>query len=412
MRNLWGECQFKWLLADGLKLAAPQATTIPLAMGSAWHRLMDVWWAGDVSDGHRFKPDCLNFRESNARWALADWYHVQKAKLDGFSTDAQPAFDADSLLESMVLLYDMLKAYTQQWSSSLWDVVATELSVERYLPTPSGHRSQILDEVRLDKLVRDTSGQHWLVEHKTTQDDLNTWIEHNTYRPQAAAYASAIEDHLGIQVAGVIYDLARKSRAHTPDTWDVLKSGKALAKPKSGKAPSTLTAHEFENILAFHGFPLDGEGSQDWYRPVLEQCQRREAAHGHPRVRRHIYRFAPGETQLVALEQYAMGVDIRRARKLLDRPTQSTLYHLRRKLDVATDPDEVADIQQQWATAAATEVKRIGHLFPRCQASCWKWSRPCIYMDACQFRSVESMSGLRLRHSRPEETADESDGDV
>lgn len=88
---------------------------------------------------------------------------------------------------------------------------------------------------RLDMLIEDRDGRYWIVDHKTA-GSLDKSVDFLDMDEQCGSYAWALQEKLGIQVAGVIYNELLKT---VPQPPKVLKSG-ALSVDKSAHTTYNL----------------------------------------------------------------------------------------------------------------------------------------------------------------------------
>jgi hypothetical protein len=195
-------------------------------------------------------------------------------------------------------------------------------------------------------------------------------------------YAWLVWRTQGIQVAGVIYDLALRKAQGGPDSLAVLKDGKRLAKVS---LPDVSAAAFMERVEEVHGVPFIVAATQagcEWYQETLD------------RIRENEDRWFLRHTRLISTED-------------LMRIEQELYLH--------------ATSIRRWAdqTAAVSHSLRNGHVtpteaiaahtaeFPRNPGMCMSYGRLCDMYHACQYG--EAGPHLRVAKVRHEELDKEAE---
>lgn len=114
----------------------------------------------------------------------------------------------------LVKIEELLMGYHARWAGSGYEVLAVEQEFRTPLLNPeTGYPSQTFElGGKIDGIVRDSFGRVWIIEHKTTSEDVSTgskyWLrlqidsQVSTYMVGARA--------LGYDVVGVLYDVIHK----------------------------------------------------------------------------------------------------------------------------------------------------------------------------------------------------------
>lgn len=164
----------------------PIGRSTPLRVGTAMHLSLEVWWhtAGDLD--------------------------AALAQIDA------PVSDLDALDEfERAKLRAMIKGYHVRWQSEDLGVLFVEREFRAPLVNPSTGMASKTFEVggKLDAGCRKPDGRFWIVEHKSTSEDIgldSPYWKRLRMDPQVSTY------HVGARTfeygdpAGVIYDVLRK----------------------------------------------------------------------------------------------------------------------------------------------------------------------------------------------------------
>lgn len=231
-------CQKRWRFAylDGL---TGGSTPAPLIQGSLWHRCLEVFYREGMRD------DLATLDAA----VIGPWL-AGRAE----SEYCDPESDLEIAREVRGMLQGYLDLYGDR-DRAAWEVIAVEGQVARRLPNqkrPERGFTDFRQDPRtglsqsrawyygagLDLIVRNaTSGELWLVEHKTTgASDLDQYLRKLHLDPQIRGYAWALLDPdrdlsdpaivaaviKGTGVRGIIYNVARKSVPRWPER---IKSG-------------------------------------------------------------------------------------------------------------------------------------------------------------------------------------------
>ena len=155
----------------------PVAESAALSFGRLWHEVMELWWNEGPEDAVQYLL------------SVAD-------RIDP-ATGAQMA---------------AMLAHYQPPIEQRWDVVGVESQITVPIRSPETGRQLRGAEItmRIDAMVTERStGELWLVEHKTTSDDI---IGFGPFWQRLAIDAQVGIYLLGTGAAGVVYDVVRKPR--------------------------------------------------------------------------------------------------------------------------------------------------------------------------------------------------------
>lgn len=124
--------------------------------------------------------------------------------------------DQNNLLEAKDLGIAMLEGYLAEYEGEdRFDVLATEHTLKRPIPTPEGNPSKCLMVARLDGLVRDwDTGKLFAMEHKTYKRLNESWLDLDHQMTIQVWLGQYLAKTLGIEeeVAGVLYNGLRKQK--------------------------------------------------------------------------------------------------------------------------------------------------------------------------------------------------------
>lgn len=401
-------CRQKWLLSKGLGLERAGDKPAPLWFGTLWHELMDLaWTAAD------YMPAA----------ALLTKWKIEQAK------DYDPGAEATDQVESLVLLDEMLANYVLAYPVEPLSAFTLCGSEVRPGPirttTPRGYRSPLsLYDGKLDKVVRDSFGQHWIVEHKTLKGDVERWRDDNDYRPQAATYGVLLQDGAGVNAVGVIYDLAVKQPLTTADMLKRTTKG-VLSKVFKSHRDGTFTLPKFlpleELVFAIAdtlGLSREGtndvfrwdpigtdaitafvEANQDsplwlpWYgqllgtdplQPGMTLPTRREICTTRL-FKQEIVKFEPGELDRRRGEMYLEATELRRM--------HTAVADERRAAQMAENEGSLGEWLEAFLNTPLAES------FFRNPDHCLQYNRRCAFTNLCRHRAIDDAQGFRLRTS-------------
>lgn len=386
-RSSWLTCQFLWFLRYGLRIR-PEVSSLPLVLGTIWHLAVDAWWVWlykqrNLTEGADPFVALLMGNE-----ALSAGFHdLNEALVVPVSKGTAPRWteDVSSYLKTM---QGMLANYHDRYQHQDMLMVSSEEVLRAQAVTHRGRKSVVTGITgKIDKVIVDGFGQHWLIEHKTVgKSGIEQWRNRHDYQPQGATYAWLWWKQTGIMPAGICYDLVLKATAPTSDMFQVLKNESGLMK----KFPANTTATALKEAIRYHGFS-ENDG---WYRETLSRLEMKPD----PFLQRSWVRFSPEQMKRASRELYSVATQVRRAHRSLS----GAQYRLEHNTDtVGTGyADDERDVRRQ----ALEEVEAQGHLFPRNPNSCQMYGG-CAMLDLCRHRSWEAMSRMRIADTDHEELA-------
>lgn len=259
-RLAFKRCRRAWNWSSKLREnREPNKRARPLDFGTAVHAALEAYY--DPRSWHD-----KEIKEGSAKAAFAFSMHEHrkdyldlsgKMELDVLE---QEEFDAD-----MELGLGMLRGYFT-WALKNDNFVPVHVEIEFEVPILDPHGAKLLMGIdcvpvvyqgRIDLIVMDEHGQYWLLDHKTTATFGN--LEWLVYDEQCKSYAWAVEQMLGIKIAGVIYSQLRKKAPHKPA---VLKSGRLSV----NKQQDTSYEIFMETIKELNHM-------EEWYTDYLQHLQ-------------------------------------------------------------------------------------------------------------------------------------------
>lgn len=210
--DTYRQCPLKHKLAYEDRWVSATPDNSALGKGSMWHEVMEVHY-NTVRDhqtkarvGNAVVWDCT---KNELRQHCVNVVGMYIAKLEAAERDP----------EIVDLIKWMYVGYIEMWDvDEQWDIVSVENTVLAPLMEDDGTPSPFQLKVKLDLLVRDERGRHWLIDHKSCGNlpsnvDLD-WSE------QFKLYVWALRN-VGIRVTGAIHNAARTTR----NKGDILKPG-------------------------------------------------------------------------------------------------------------------------------------------------------------------------------------------
>ena len=179
----------------------PKSSSEALRFGTLFHVALEAWWKC-------FLP------KKRVTWKDPD-YPLQEAISQIQGKFDESGFDGEDWRFD-VMARVLMVGYHRLWRANMNDleVIAVEKEFTGPLVNPATGAASRTFEIggKIDAMVRDTDGDVYLVEHKTSSQDIN---EGSDYRErlrmdsQISAYLSA-EGPLGFDLDGCLYDIVRK----------------------------------------------------------------------------------------------------------------------------------------------------------------------------------------------------------
>ncbi len=191
----------------------------PLRFGSLMHRGLEAWWQGSRMFA------CED----------ADPYDLATAQV-------------------------LLEGYAARWGREPLTTVAVEREFRADLLNPetgAASRTYRLGG-KADVIVQDLHGDYWLVEHKTSSEDVtlgSPYWQRLQMDPQVSLYLDAIGEQMGIRIAGCLYDVIKKptirpAKATPEDKRRYTKDGRLYAKQRAvDESPAEWAARLRQDVI-------------------------------------------------------------------------------------------------------------------------------------------------------------------
>lgn len=177
-------CQVRHRYSYGLR-RKPRIAFEALDFGSLWHLGMAAWWKPGQEPADRFT-----------------------SAVEAMTTDAVSPF-------MLATLTELMRGYTARWSDAQYTSVAIEVEFSMPLVNPDTDETHPTVGLMgiIDKIVIDGADKSHVMEHKSTQSEIDTgasyWDHVRTLDAQVSGYLDGARA-LGYDVADVIYDVVRK----------------------------------------------------------------------------------------------------------------------------------------------------------------------------------------------------------
>lgn len=205
--EMFRTCRVKWDYRYNKEIDTAEKET-SLAFGSAIHKGLEHW-----------------FKYGNAEEAVAA----------GMAEGAEEGLKSEDLCKIQV----MLEKYVEKYATEAFETIAVEKVFNKPLVNPATGRNSKTFRLsgKVDAVVKMEDG-FYILEHKTTSDINEKYMEALEIKAQTAIYAWALEDECQ-PMRGVIYDILEKPgiRMTTEESEEDFEKRKAalLAKSKTGK---------------------------------------------------------------------------------------------------------------------------------------------------------------------------------
>ena len=247
-----------------------------------------------------------------------------------------PEWDNTGWINAKALMAGYMKTYPFE----TWKCVDTEIAVEGTIRNPrtTGESRTWNFHGKVDGLIK-RDGEYWILEHKTASTVDAAYLDRLWMDFQIGLYTRYMQEHRNIQIAGVIYNVLQKAR---------------------------LKQAEGET---------DGE----------YQTRRAEA-------------IAKSKTGKTSIKQKIAESDEEYMARLVDKYLSGGMFY---REEVLFDQDMLTELQSQlWEMSqAALHARRRGEFY-RNTAYCFKWNKPCEYLQIC--RSGENPAVIEnLYHIEP-----------
>lgn len=430
-RSDWS-CLRLWFFRHILRLRAETKDRTP-RVGSLWHSAMEGYWglAGDTHDlergkiavvaaageatGRVFGNDKLLKQKLAGTDSLLEAIEILRGHRAPTSGERDYAQEHEDLMADMELVLGMLTGYDKRYRDGDQGIAVLHSEEWMEAPTlaPSGHPSHRTPVGGIADKIIELNGQHWLWEHKAPSSaggGIRSWCDRNDYKPQAPTYAYLAEKAMGLNLVGVVYDLALQRVPPVPEDYALSGSSpchhcekrKATVAHKEDhekfdhefvgteltkQRPSGTTHATLIGAINHYGLDKSDYSEELWELSKLDD----------PYFHRELYRFHPDELgAVVGKELHAVSTPIRRAHDLEHE-------HRTEVLEAAKEGHE--DLKQ----VLVDKVRTRAPLYPRSGDVCWRWNRACRYMTLCRYMTVEGLEGLVVEQPRSHEDTTTSD---
>ena len=174
----------------------------------------------------------------------------------------QPTELAPFFLEIKEQAENLFKRYLQCYKPDKWDVIVAER--EFLVPIPN---TDACLKFVVDLLIQEKDGGVWLVDHKFTSRDLDSWANWLSLDEQANLYLWGLNE-LGYNVEGAIFNLLRTK---TPTVPKILKSGQLSKAKNIDTDPETYLQAIIDNKLNVRDYTDILEHLNDHGKPFFKQ---------------------------------------------------------------------------------------------------------------------------------------------
>lgn len=287
-----------------------------LRFGTLFHKGLEAWWLG------------------RKNWSSSpDWWIRAAIAV----VNADTGSDAYERVKANVLLH----GYHTRWAAEEFEVLGVEVPFEGELRNPltSGVSRTFLLGGKIDAIIRNPQGQVWLVEHKTSAEDISDgslYWQRLTLDSQVSTYLAGAR-FLGHDPYGCLYDVI----------------GKPAMKPLKA---TSLDQREYTKPTKKNPIPR-----------LYARCRENDetAEEYGMRIMRHI----AGDSEPGEAEEEAA-------------PPRFEQYY--RRAYIVRSADEERDAAfNMWGTAGQIRESISSGIFPRNEKSCEQYRRLCDYFPVC-----------------------------
>lgn len=266
------------------------------------------------------------------------------------------AGDADIDLYELAKAEALMIGYHARWKDEPLEVLAVEREFSAPLINPATGAASKTFVVggKIDAIVRDAMGRIYVVEHKTTSEDLgpgSDYWKRLRLDSQVSTYHSAAQS-IGYDSAGCLYDVvgkptSRPYQATPPEKREYTKP-RDKACPECKKKNGTPGPHTVDGLVCADG------------RIVTD----------------------PGGRLYANMREVDETPDEYRARLLEDIKANTTSYFARAEI-VRHEQDREDAAYDMWATARAIREAELAVRYPRNVDACVQHGRSCDYWPVC-----------------------------
>lgn len=364
-------CHQKWLIKYGLGVSGWD-TSPALQKGSLWHDLLEHVAVKKRLGSKDMRSDAKSF-------IISAYERAQS--MEEYSDDIV------QLIEQMWDGYVKMYALPNESDPFIeWNITHVENSIETVATAMWGAktiRANVSGKVdKLASMPGGDTGDVWLIEHKSSSLDPNSWIGQHEYSPQGMFYAWMVQNTMPHRVKGIVYDLARtKARKPVEDLLTVKGKVKTYSFSRLPMTTSDIYIKACKIAEPNHGMPSS-------YETVLQALKNREVdGYWYKRFK---VRFRQEEIQRAGQEMAVL------ASRLTRLWGHSTSWRVKIREAAKRGP-------HAFAANVSNALRDIGYLYPRNHAECVGRYGPCQYMELCRSYSPEAASSFTLRQIRDHE---------
>ena len=241
-----------------------------------------------------------------------------------------------------VKVEELLRGYHFMWLDAPYAALRVEEQFEDELVNPASGKASKIWRVsgKLDGLVQDTDGKVWILEHKTSSEEVSPGSDYwkrLQMDSQVSMYYTGARA-IGYEPAGCLYDVIRKPTIQPHAIALVDENGQKIVVDQDGERVRTKDGKKWrETGDASLGYVVQS-------RPELP-------------------------------EEY-------RARLREDIAAKPEQYY-QRGIVVRLEEDEKDAAADVWATAKGIREAELAQRWPRNPDACTKWNRTCEYWEVC-----------------------------
>lgn len=282
-RIAYKRCRRSWNYSSKLRMnLAPLAIQAPLDLGTGVHKGLETYydpktWSWTKKDDPRREVllhSCISAFKDSMRAAKSRYNAVKD-----FTEEQDQEF-----VELVALGIGMLWNYFD-YALTVDKFTPIHVEVGFEVPIPNLPSSivpvgtEAVYRGRIDLLVRDQWGEYWIVDHKTTARWTSTdFLELDE---QCGSYAWALQEILGIRIAGVIYNELYKAVPAPPEKLSRQYKGRWFSTNKT--APTTYGLYYKTLIDEYGAIPAIYEEHLEYLQSVPVDFFRRTAIHRSPK---------------------------------------------------------------------------------------------------------------------------------
>lgn len=260
-RYTFRTCRLLWDWSSKIRQnLEPSERYAPFEDGTSWHEALATYY--DPRTWHLLgNPTTAPVVRQAARERLVAVHNEAVGVAVDLNGGSLPVETEQEYAERLDTLLAMLDHYFI-WAPSVDRFIPVKIEIEFevpiYVPDTTVQYAiegePVFYQGRLDGLVQDYDDRYWILEHKTAgQFGQHQWLEVDT---QIGSYAWAIQEQLGVQVAGILYNQALKKAPQPPQMLAARREGRLFSVNKQQRTTYEL----YRLALEEAGEPLERYG--------------------------------------------------------------------------------------------------------------------------------------------------------